>query len=74
MTSMSTIELQQMPRQEKLRLLESLWADLSQDDTKLESPAWHATVLAETERRLANGQEQALDWDQAKAQLRAPKA
>ena len=71
---MSTIELQQMPRQDKLRLLESLWEDLSRDDAELESPAWHAAALAETERRLAYGQEQVLDWDQAKAQLRAPRA
>jgi hypothetical protein len=71
---MSTIELQQMPRQDKLRLLESLWEDLSRDDAELESPAWHAAALAETERRLADGQEQVLDWDQAKAQLRAPRA
>ena len=67
---MSASDIQQMPREEKLRLMESLWADLSRDEAELESPGWHATALAETQQRLANGQEQVLDWEQAKADLR----
>ena len=67
---MSGAEIQQMPRAEKLRLMEALWDDLSRDEAALESPAWHAAALAETEQRLANGQEQVLDWEQAKAELR----
>lgn len=63
-----------MPRADKLRLMETLWEELSRDESAMESPAWHATALAETEQRLANGQEQVLDWEQAKADLRKPKA
>jgi len=50
--------------------MELLWDDLSQDEARLESPAWHETALVETQQRLANGQEQVLDWEQAKAELR----
>ena len=39
-------------------------------DNEFESPAWHAEALAETERRLANGEEQVLDWEDAKSALR----
>ncbi len=67
---MSGAEIRQLPRAEKLRLMEALWADLSRDEAELESPAWHETALKETQQRLANGQEQALDWEQAKAELR----
>jgi hypothetical protein len=67
---MSLTEIQQMPRQDKLRLLEALWTDLTRDEAAMESPAWHATVLAETEQRLADGKEQILDWDQVKTRLR----
>jgi len=71
---MSVSEIQALPRLEKLRLLETLWDDLSRDDAQLESPAWHAAALAETQQRLASGQEQVLDWEQAKVTLRQPPA
>jgi hypothetical protein len=67
---MSTPEIRQMPRAEKLRLMEQLWDDLRRDEADLASPARHEGALAETEKRLAAGQEQVLDWDQAKATLR----
>ena len=62
-----------MPRQEKLRLMEALWADLSRNEAELESPAWHADALRETSERVARGEEKILDWEQAKAELRKGK-
>ena len=63
--------VQQLPRSEKLKLMEALWEDLSRPDTELQSPAWHAEELAATERRLADGKEQILDWEVAKEELKA---
>lgn len=63
--------LQQLPRSEKLKLMEALWEDLSRPDSELQSPAWHAEELAATERRLAEGKEQILDWEAAKQVLRS---
>jgi len=71
---MSTLELQKLPRREKLKLMETLWADLSRDDAELESPAWHAEALQETSERRARGKETLLDWNQAKTKLRKGKA
>jgi hypothetical protein len=68
---MTAETIQQMPRSEKLKLMESLWEDLSRTDGEFESPAWHEKALAETERRLAAGQEQVLDWNTAKQALRS---
>ena len=66
-----TIEaMRQLPRSEKLKLMEALWEELSQPDTEFESPAWHAHELKETESRLAQGKEQVLDWKEAKKKLR----
>jgi hypothetical protein len=59
-----------MPRQEKLKLMEALWADLSRDGAELESPAWHADALRESAERVACGEEKILSWEQAKAKLR----
>ena len=55
---------------EKLRLMETLWADLSRYVADLELPAWHAQALQETEQRLAEGKEVAIDWETVKNQLR----
>ena len=66
-----TIEaVKKLPRSEKLRLMETLWEELSRPDGDYESPAWHAKELAETERRLAAGREHALEWETAKKKLR----
>jgi hypothetical protein len=62
--------VQQMSRSEKLKLMELLWDQLSRPDDAYESPAWHAQELRETERRLNEGKEQAMDWDAAKKELR----
>ena len=59
-----------MPRREKLRLMEALWADLSGDEENLDSPAWHADALRETSERIARGEEKILDWEEAKLKLR----
>jgi hypothetical protein len=71
---MTSKEIQQMPRQEKLKLMESLWADLSQDQAELESPAWHGDALRETSERRARGEEKAINWEEAKAKLRKSKS
>ena len=66
-----TIEtIQRLSRGEKLKLMEALWEDLSHQEDKFESPAWHAEELAKTEKRLAEGKEQVLDWETAKKALR----
>ena len=59
-----------MSREEKLQTMEAIWADLSRDDTAVESPEWHEKVLKETAARMASGQEQISDWTAAKRELR----
>ena len=67
---MSTLEIQQLPRQEKMKLMEMLWVELSREEAELESPSWHADALRETAERRARGEETALEWEQAKKKLR----
>ena len=64
------LPIHQMSRLEKLSAMEALWEDLSRDEKALESPAWHEDALRETERRVAAGEEQPLDGDAAKKELR----
>jgi phosphoribosylanthranilate isomerase len=64
------LQISQMSREEKLQALEAIWADLSKDDALVESPEWHRDVLIETEAREAGGQENIMDWQTAKRELR----
>ena len=67
----ATVDLRQMSVPDKLRLMEDLWRDLSQNEQVIASPEWHGDVLAERERKLASGEDILLDWETAKLQLRA---
>jgi hypothetical protein len=64
------LPLDRMTREEKLRAMEALWADLSRDESQLESPAWHGDVLRERAENVRAGKESFIDWDTAKKQLR----
>jgi hypothetical protein len=63
-------QIAKMTREEKLRTMEALWADLAAHEAEVETPSWHQKALQETERRLAAGSEEVLDWDGAKRELR----
>lgn len=60
--------LTQLPLAERLAAMESLWDSLCQDDAAELSPPWHATVLEERLRELADGQHR--DWQTARNTLR----
>ena len=67
---MSALAIKQVSWDEKLRTMEELWESLSQDESRLESPPWHQDALRETMARYEAGQEQPVDWDAAKRELR----
>ena len=50
--------------------MEVLWADLSQDEDRLESPAWHAQAIRDAERAVKNGKAKFSDWEEAKKRIR----
>lgn len=65
-----TLPLKKMSRDEKLRAMEALWADLSQDEGKVESPAWHADALRHAELSVKAGKAKFSDWAEAKLRIR----
>jgi hypothetical protein len=66
----SILPLDQMTTEQKLRAMEELWADLSRDESQIESPAWHGEVLRERAEAVKSGKEKFVDWETAKKQLR----
>jgi Putative addiction module component len=65
-----TLPLKKMSRSEKLMAMEALGADLSRDESKVASPAWHGHALSEAERLVKAGKAKFMDWDEAKVVLR----
>ncbi len=62
--------IQKLPKNEKLVIMEFLWKDLFEENDELESPEWHKNALAETEKRVEYGQEEVIGWAEAKRRLR----
>ena len=65
-----TIEISHLSREEKLRVMEAIWEDLSREEEQVKSPDWHEEALQETDRRLKAGQESIVDWQEGKKELR----
>jgi hypothetical protein len=63
-------EIKRLSHIDKLKVMEALWKDLSGDEEKYDSPAWHGDTLNETEKRMNDGIEEIVDWDIAKRNLR----
>ncbi|MDT4288840.1 addiction module protein [Methylomonas sp. MO1] len=68
---MNITELHQLPAIEKLKIIEALWNDLAEDETSLPPLAWHEVELKQTEAGFLVGDIEAVDWRQAKKELRS---
>ncbi len=65
-----TLPLNEMTLAEKLRLMETLWDDLTRNHEEMEPPAWHLDVLQERRRLAEAGLETYSDWEDVKTRLR----
>lgn len=65
-----TEQILQLPKDEKLRVMEALWSDLSSPPEEFTSPKWHGQVLEKTKEKFDQGEIEILDWEDAKRQLR----
>jgi putative addiction module component (TIGR02574 family) len=54
---------------EKVCLLETVWASLCSKPGDVRSPEWHSDVLAARKRRLDEGQATVSPWSEARARL-----
>ena len=58
---------------EKLRLIESLWADLEKTPAQVPSPAWHAELLSERAEAYRAGRVKTANLSEVKNTLRRPR-
>ena len=66
----NAIDIKHLTREEKLKMVDALWADLLSEEELINSPSWHKTALQETEKRFEEGKEKVLDWSAAKKEMR----
>ncbi len=59
-----------LPRIEKIKVMEFLWEELKSEEQEFASPEWHEKSLLETEKRMAEGIEKVINWSEAKQLLR----
>lgn len=66
---MNAVALSNMSLVEKLATMEQIWDDLCQHQN-VQSPDWHQDVLQIREQNRLIGQEQPMDWQDAKKAIR----
>jgi len=65
----ATLDLKQMSRAEKVRLMEEIWQDLSADEQEVESPSWHGEIIAERTAKVEEGKAMFLTLEELQARL-----
>lgn len=64
-----TLTLEKMSIEDKIRTMETIWDDLCQTAESIPSPSWHKDILDEREKAIENGEEEFIDWSEAKKQI-----
>jgi len=66
---MTVISPEKMTTAEKVAAMEALWVDLC-THSQVDTPEWHQKVLESRHQQRLNGQQQPMEWEQAKAAIR----
>lgn len=64
-----SLPLHKMTVEEKLSLMEEIWADLSRNPDDIPVPQWHLDLLREREQLVKEGKAHYIDWETAKKQI-----
>lgn len=65
------IQLDKMSVEEKLQTMESIWDDLCRSENDISSPLWHKKTLEEREQYVQQGQDEFIDWEEAKKDMKS---
>ena len=66
----TTLPLEKMSISEKIQTMESIWEDLCKTADSISSPPWHEKVLNEREEGIKLGEDEFVDWEIAKKNIR----
>lgn len=66
---MQALPLEQMTVNEKLQVMEEIWADLCCDQKQIPVFEWHKDILDKREKRIKEGKAAFIDWETAKKRI-----
>ncbi len=64
-----SLNLHEMTTKEKIRTMELLWDDICRNVPDFASPKWHGDILKDREKKIKQGKEKFIDWEQAKKDI-----
>jgi len=65
------LDIQKMTIEEKMQAMELLWDDFCSNAPDFQSPNWHEAILKEREKRIMEGKETFVSWEEAKNEFQA---
>lgn len=65
--TMSTIEITGMSKAEKLQTMEAIWDSLIHEDSEIESPKWHQTILTDRKLKIEEGRAEYLSIEELRS-------
>ena len=66
----TTLPLDQMTVEEKLKAMEMLWDDLCRNERQIPVAEWQKKLLDERQRQIDSGEAKFSDWESAKKRIR----
>jgi hypothetical protein len=63
----TTLELDSMSVEEKLEVMEALWADLCRHEEAIPVYEWQKEILNERQKLIDEGKTRFIDWEEAKS-------
>ena len=63
---MSLNDINKMPIEERLHLMEQLWDSFRHEDKEIDSPLWHKDVLDARKKEYENGKLKSITLDELK--------
>jgi hypothetical protein len=67
----TALPLDRMTIGEKLMTMEVLWDDLCHNEEQIPVQDWHKQILDERQHQIDSGDARFVDWEEAKARIRA---
>jgi hypothetical protein len=64
------LPLEKMSIKEKIQTMEAIWDDLCRKEDSIPSPSWHKKILKEREDSVKKGDDEFVNWNSAKKNIR----
>jgi putative addiction module component (TIGR02574 family) len=64
---MNTLEIEKMSTIERLQAMEALWDSFMEEESEIESPEWHRSIIKERKKKIKNGKAEFISLDKLRS-------